>query len=314
MIAKLNDIKEAIRYRLAPSRIMSNYVKVEVSASCNARCVWCWMFKSPHKPQGLMRLEDFRKFIDINRNYFRAHKIGVMPFFNGECLIHPEIFGFLDYIVRNRIRLMDLDTNFGMEIDVPKLMSYPFKHIRVNIGGMTKDVHERAMDTDFGLVVKNMRQAFAIDAKRMFVKMVVTKSNYDQIGKMGEFIRDLGGDPEHIIIAPTGFPLPAVAEEKDIKEFFDEIVSEKTKEYLKFDYDLDKPKYDIRAKEKGCHFLLNSVTYDGKLTICCQDQFEKINLGNAFETPLIELVSTPAYAEAIRKAKNMEYDFCKECN
>jgi radical SAM protein with 4Fe4S-binding SPASM domain len=59
---------------------------------------------------------------------------------------------------------------------------------------------------------------------------------------------------------------------------------------------------------------LNSVTYDGKLTICCQDQFEKINLGNAFETPLIELVSTPAYAEAIRKARNMEYDFCEECN
>lgn len=313
MNCKLKDLKDMVLFRLSPSRIISRYVKVEVSANCNARCVWCWMFRSPRKPQGLMKLENFKRFIDINKTYFLAKKIGIMPFFNGECLIHPEIFEFFDYIVLNGLRLMDLDTNLGIRIDMPKLMSYPFKYIRVNIGGTTKDVHEKEMGTSFDIVAENLRQAFKIDAGRIFVKMVVTKANFRQIGQLSGFIRDLGGVPENKIAAPTGFALPSLADEKEIKDFFDDVVSEDIKEYLKFDYDLDQPRCGIRAKEKECPYLLNCVTYDGKLTICCQDQFGKIDLGNAFETPMIELVSAPEYKNAVKKAENKGFDFCVEC-
>jgi MoaA/NifB/PqqE/SkfB family radical SAM enzyme len=314
MNCRLRELASTLRRRIFPSKIISDYVKVETSAECNARCVWCWMFRCENKPRGLMKLRDFKRFIDINKSYFLAHRIGVMPFFNGECLIHPRIFEIFDYIVESGIRLMDLDTNLGMKIDVSKLMGYPFKFIRVNIGGVTRQVHEDAMGTDFNLVVENLRKAFKNDAKRIIVKMVVTKTNVHQIGQMEGFLRKLGGLPENRIVAPTGFALPSLATDSQIKEFFDEVVSEEVNEYLKFDYDLSKIRYGIRTKERRCQYLLNCITFDGKLTICCQDQFGRINLGNAFRTPMIKLVSSQEYGAALRKAKNREFDFCEECN
>ncbi|MBF0216977.1 MAG: radical SAM protein [Candidatus Omnitrophica bacterium] len=310
----VKDMARIACYAFKPDIVTGGYVKLEVSANCNARCAWCWMFNSDTKPHGLIKVEDVEKFVALNRAHFIAHKTGIMPFFNGECLIHPRIFDILDIIVASGIRLKDIDTNLGMKIDIPKLLSYPFKHIRVNIGGLTKEVHERMMGTDFGLVTDNLRKAFNIAPRRMFVKMVVTKDNFAQIGGMDEFMKSLGGLPENKIIADTGFALPAMASDKDIRGFFDSVVSPNIDRYLKFDYDLSKDRYGIKAREKGCHFILNCITYNGKLTICCQDQLGKLDLGNAFQTPLYELISTDEYKNAILKAKSMGFDFCAECN
>ncbi len=310
----LNDILGIFNRKRPSSEIISNYLKVETSANCNARCVWCWMFKSENKPAGLMKLDNFNRFIDLNKDYFRAHNTGIMPFFNGECLIHPEIFAILDNIVKNKIKLMDLDTNFGVKIDIAKLMSYPFKHIRVNIGGITKDVHEHTMKTDFDLVISNLKKALKINCKRIYVKMVMTKDNFKQKDQLGDFVKDLGGMPEHAIIAPTNFTAPTLASNEQKKAYFDDVVSSEIDEYLKFDYDLQKPGYDIRSRENCCKYMLNCVRSDGSFTICSQDQLGQLNLGNAFEVPVIDLVTSPKYKIALEKAKNMGFDFCRECN
>lgn len=314
MTEKMKDFISIFKRKPTSSEIISNYLKVEISANCNARCIWCWMFKSDKKLNGLMKKEDFKKFIDLNKGYFKAHKTGIMPFFNGECLIHPDIFEIFDYIVENHINFMDLDTNLGMKIDIAKLMSYPFKHIRVNIGGITKDVHDHAMKTDFDLVVSNLKKAFKINRKRIYVKMVMTKDNIMQKDQLKGFVKELGGMPEHSIIAPTSFTTPTLATDEQKKEFFDQVISEDIDEYLKFDYDLAKPGYEIRTRDNHCHYLLNCVRVDGSLTICCQDQLGNINLGNAFEVPVIDLVTSSKYKAAIEKAKNMGFDFCRECN
>lgn len=310
----LKSISGVFKRKQPAPDIISNYLKVETSANCNARCIWCWMFKSEQKPSGLMKIENFKQFIDLNKDYFKAHKTGIMPFFNGECLIHPDIFEILDYIVQNKLKLMDLDTNLGIKIDIAKLMSYPFKYIRVNIGGITKDVHEYAMKTDFDLLISNLKQAFKINPKRIYVKMVVTKNNVHQIGQLKDFMKELGGNPDHAIVAPTSFTSPTLATNEQKKEFFDDVISDEIDEYLKFDYDLEKPGYDIRTRDNHCHYLLNCVRADGSLTICCQDQLGNLNLGNAFETPIIELVTSSKYKAVLEKAKNMGFDFCRECN
>ena len=99
------------------------------------------------------------------------------------------------------------------------------------------------MATNFDTVVDNLKQAFGINRKKIYVKMVVTKDNHSQIGQMERFIEELGGIPEQKIIAPTGFALPALASEKDKEEFFDEVVSDEIEEHLKFTYDRSKPGY-----------------------------------------------------------------------
>ena len=313
-MGKIKDSIIIAKHKFFSPKIVSKYIKVEVSAECNARCNWCWMIKSERKPRGMMKLADFRKFTDLNKLYFWSKKAGIMPFFNGECLLHPQIFEFFDYIIENNIRLMDLDTNLGIRIDIPKLMSYPFKFIRVNIGGITKEIHEETMKTNFNLVTENLKKALQINPKKIIVKMQVNKKNFHLIKQAPNFIKSLGGLIENIIINPISFPMPMIASDKERKEFFDENVSREIDAYLRFYYNLAQSKYGVRAKEPGCHYLTNCVTFDGKLTVCCQDQLGLFNLGNAFEVPLDRLFSSNEYKEAMVKARNMQFDICRECN
>jgi len=313
----MKDIKDAFiiaRHKYFSPLIPTYHVKVETSAECNACCDWCLSFKSERKPRGLMKLSDFRKFIDLNKLYFRSKKAGIMPFFRGECLIHPQIFEFLDYAVENKIRLINLDTNFGMHIDVAKLMSYPFESIRVNIGGTTKEVHEKIIKTDFGLVTENLKKALEINPGKITVKMQVNKNNFHQIKQVRIFAKSLGSFAENVLINTASLSTPNLATEQEKKDFFEKNISEEINEYLSFDYDLAKPGYGIRAKNPGCHLLTHCVAFDGKLILCCKDLSSLIVLGNAFEVPLYKIFSSKKYKESILKAKNMEFNICKECN
>lgn len=289
-------------------------IKVELSASCNARCSFCWMFQSEIKPNGLMSLENFKRFIDLNRNDFVRRRVRIQPFFNGEALIHPHFFEIIDYIVQNRIRLARLDTNLGVKKDMRRLMSYPWPVVCVNLGGVTKEVHERVMKTPFETVVENLRQVFQINKKKVFVKMTPVKSNIHQIKLFPSFVKQLGGDPGRVEIGTTGFNTPALASEEELKNFFAEVVSPEVDPYLRFTYDLHAPRYGIRAKKPGCHFLVDCITYDGKLTICCQDQFGTLNTGNAFDTPYFELKNSPRYKKTYQLGMNQKFKMCEECN
>lgn len=289
-------------------------IKVELSASCNARCSFCWMFQSEQKPQGLMTVDNLKKFIDLNKKDFVRRHTRLQPFFNGDTLVHPHLFEILDYIVTAGIRLARLDTNLGVKKDMDRLMSYPWPVICVNMGGVSKEVHEEVMKTHYDIVIQNLKRIFEINKERVFVKMTPTKANLYEIPKMPAFIAKLGGNPKRLEIGTTGFNTPTEATDQEIKNFFEEVVSPEVEPYLRFTYDLSKPRYDIRAKRAGCHFLTDCVTYDGKLTICCQDQFGKLNVGTAFDTPLFELKRSEKYRQHRQSGIDQKFSMCSECN
>lgn len=289
-------------------------LKIEISSHCNANCLFCWMIRSPRKPQGFMSFDNFKKVIDLNKNYFKEQKTLISPFFNGEALIHPQIFEILDYIVSNNLLFGSIDTNMGMHIDIKKLMSYPFPIIGVSIGGTTKEVHEKNMGTSFDIVTSNLKQMFKIDKERVLIKMVPTKHNVNQIPELSDFLKGLGGNPAHYVIATTGFMLPTLATKGERDEFFKNVVSEEVREYMRFEYDLSKDDYGVKSKRPGCYFPIDCVHFDGKFTVCCHDLFGKINVGNAFEIPIYKLKKSKRYRVCREKARNMGFNFCKECN
>ncbi len=294
--------------------IRGETIKVELSANCNARCSFCWMFQSEAKPAGLMTLENFKKFIDINKNDFKKHRTHIQPFFNGEALVNPHFFDFIDYIVANKIPLARLDTNLGVKRDMDKLMSYPWPVICVNIGGITKEVHEKVMKTRWEIVTENLKRILQIDKSRVFIKATPVKINLHQIKSFPQFMKEMGGDPDRVEFGTTGFNIPAEATDQEIVDYFNEVVSPEVNEHLRFTYDLSKPRYDIKAKRPGCHFLNDCVTFDGKLTICCHDQLGKLNVGNSFETPLYDLKKSKKYHDFRLAGIDQKFKMCKECN
>jgi len=291
-------------------------LKIETSAVCNARCIWCWMYNSNRVKQGLMSLNNFKKIIDLNEDFLRGDHWLIEPFYNGEALMNPQLFDMLDYLVFKHIDLSPrFDTNLSVRVDIDRLMSYPWKEIWVNVGGTTKEIHEQVIKkTNFDLVRANLRKMLSINRDIVCIKMNPTKKNLHQLDSLKSFFTELGGKEEKIMPYTTSFPLPGAASTEELKYYFDNIVSEDLKPHLRFEYDLTKDDFGIRAKHPGCNFLLPSVAFDGRVTICCHDQMGKFNVGNALTTPLKEIFNSKKFKDTIRKAVNMEFPFCKECN
>lgn len=304
----------ALREEIYAKWIRGEVIKVELSANCNARCSFCWMFQSEQKPSGAMTLENFKKFIDVNKADFKQRKVRIQPFFNGEALTNPHFFDMVDYLVENGILLARLDTNLAVKKDMDRLMKYPWPIVCVNVGGVSQEVHEQVMRTKYDILVANLRRIFELGKQRVFIKVTPTKQNFHELKKFPEFIKSLGGDPKRLEIGTTGFNTPLEATDDEVVHFFENVVSPEVEPYLRFTYDLSKPRYEVQAKRPGCHFLQDCVTHDGKLTICCQDQFGKLNVGNAFETPFYELKKSEKYHRTRQAGIDQKFKMCHECN
>jgi MoaA/NifB/PqqE/SkfB family radical SAM enzyme len=289
-------------------------VVVETSSVCNVRCVWCVMYYFNKKDMGLMSFENFKKLIDLNSGYLKRQGITIIPFHRGEALIHPDFFKLIDYGSAKGVRFEGIDTNLNMALDIKRLMESVLPFVIVNIGGTTKEVHQNVMrGSDFDLVKKNLKEMFNLNKfnKPIYLKMNPAKDNVHQIGELPSFFKELGGDPNNIIIGVTGFSLPAEASREDIDEFFRNVVSKEVNGYLNFTYDDNK---NIVAKVQNCCFSVPTVKWDGKVTVCCHDQYSRLNLGNAFEEPLRNILNSREFRIAEKKGQNREFYFCKNCN
>lgn len=304
------------RYNFIFRNIIFNLVKIETSAICNARCVWCWMYNANKIKPGLMSFDSYKKIIDMNIDFFQKGNWHIEPFFKGEALLNPQLFEMLDYTVERKIKLTPrFDTNLSVRFDIAKFMRFPWQKICVNIGGVTKEVHEKVMkNTDFTLVVKNLKKMLKINRDIVYIKMNATKYNIHQYDMLKEFFEGLGGKRENIRYYNTGFNLSVLATPKEKRYFFDNVVSEKVKPYLRFEYHLTKQDYVIQPKNPGCRYLIICITVDGRVTLCCHDLIGAINVGNAFRIPLRVILDSKLYRETKEKCINQEFCFCKECN
>lgn len=300
--------------------IYDNLLKVEISSICNSKCVWCWMHNSHKVKKGFMSLDSFKHFVDINENFFKNESKGIWqiePFFNGESLVNPYFLDMMEYVIQKKVQISNhFDTNLSVEIDIQRFMSIPWKGIWVNIGGITKDVHEKNMkNTKFEIMIKNLTEILKIRSKNVYLKMIPTKNNIHQINQLSNFFSSLGGDPQNIIQCSTGFTLPSAASYEDKEYFFSQVVSDELKnDHLRFTYDLTKNDFGIKAKRPGCNFLVPGIAFDGRVTTCCHDQLGEINVGNAFEKPIEEILSSEFYIETIQKCLKQEFYFCQDCN
>jgi len=262
---------------------------------------------------GSMKLEEFQRLIERNAGYLNRHNIKVEPYFRGEPLIHPQFFEMMDILKEYQIQKAGINTNLSVNIDIDKFLNHPMLII-VTLGGTTKEVHERVMiGSDFSLVIKNLKKLYELEIPAN-VKMNPTRVNIHQLPGLPDFIQSLGGKKEYVIPYTITYPLPITATIEEIDYFFRNVVSREMDPYLRFTYDLSKPDKSIKAKNPGCYHLQDVIFFDGQFSICCHDQLQTINLGNAFQSTIEEIKESKAYATAIKTAKARGFKICKECN
>jgi len=293
-------------------------IVVETSNACNARCVWCWMYNCGRKTTGLMRLEQFKRFVDLNLELLKRNRI--VPFHRGEALIHPDILPMLEYATEKGAPLGLLNTNLSCKIDMKRLVSLPIPLFIVNLGGTTKQVHEKVMrNTDWELVTDNLQALFELakdHGRRVQVKMNVTRHNVRQVDELAGLVEQLGGRAEDAVIGTTGFALPSLATSEEKALFIEEVASDEARPYLRFTYDESCEDFNIRAKDrrKLCRFLMPTVKFDGTVTVCCHDQLDQLDLGNAFDVPLERIIRGSRYTLAMIRGLFKAHPICRDCN
>lgn len=286
---------------------------IETVSDCNVRCVWCPMQTFRKHKRGRMTLEQFEGIIARNKDFLLKNSIGVEPYFRGEPLLHPQFWDMCEVLRRNGVRNAGVNSNLSMRIDPDKFVEYGLNVI-ANVGGTTKDVHERVMKgSDFDRVTANLRALFEAGAN-IQLKMNPTRANLHQAKELPAFVESLGGHRTAILEYSTCYPLPSQASPEEIDYFFDNVVSDEVRDSLRFTFDMSEPGRGIRTKNPGCHFLTDVIFFDGQYSVCCHDQLQMIDVGNAFGSTIEEIRASEAYAQAMHAARECGFEFCGECN
>jgi MoaA/NifB/PqqE/SkfB family radical SAM enzyme len=173
--------------------------------------------------------------------------------------------------------------------------------------------------SNFDLVVNNLKRMIAINKYITFLKINPTKDNVHQLKDIKKFMKDLGGYPDNTVVSATGLSLPTLATEQEKEEFLSKVVGgeKEIERFLCFNYFKNKKgKVVIKPKKpiKACTMLIDSIWFDGRVTVCAHDSLGKASIGNAFETPLKTIRKSSQYKDIYSKAKRRALDFCKDCN
>jgi sulfatase maturation enzyme AslB (radical SAM superfamily) len=262
-------------------------------------------------PQIYMPINFFQKIVEKNHDFINTNYSGVAPYFRGEPLIHPEFWKFCEILKNYKIRNLGVNSNFNMKINFERWIKNCHVPILVNIGGITKETHESVMlRSNYELVIDNLKKAFSLGLP-VSVKMNVTRRNFSQHPMLSDFICSLGGSRSAVIDYTTTCPVPLKCTEGELKYFFDHVYSDRIDEKLRFYLDQNG---EIITKSKSCNHRSDAIYVDGKMTICCQDQYGELCVGDVNKQTLAEITQSELYKTLTRDGAKKLMPICKYCS
>ena len=286
-------------------------IKLELSSKCNARCVFCTMFQSKLKPRDFLTIENAQKFISLNKEMLKEEKFFIEPFFNGESLLNPFFGKIMELFIENNILIGDLDTNFGLELDISRFAAIPWRSVTVNIGGLSPEIHKKVMGTTYETVISNLRKLLNSPERKfpVYLKMNPVADNLHEQQLLSRFTLNISPELKWKS-QQTGIPVPFDLTGKQLSETIKRIYSAKDEQFFRFIPSGE----SIKEKNKRCIYKLPCINADGRVTICAHDQLRHLDCGNAFITPLKQIFTSAIYKKNLEMADQRKHLFCKGCN
>jgi len=267
---------------------------VELSSRCNLRCPACPNKDLPAEHKGDMDWPLFKKVIDQARDF--AFEINLHH--RGESLLHPEAGRYIHYAAAQGI-FSKLHTNGTMlngEIG-EEILASGLQRLSVSFDGTNAADYEKNrpgarfehVTENIGAFLRQRRERRA-PIPRLAIEMIEASSSPAEHQERTKFIRrfeDLG---------------------------LDELVLKKAHNWAGHLGSAGPP-----VKATACTFPWNAlvVFFDGTVAPCAQDFFGRCHLGNAMETPLLEIWNGMPMQE-LRRAfagKNISaYAACSGCD
>lgn len=286
-------------------------LNLELTSKCQVKCVWCLMQTFDKIPKLHMDFRQFQQFVDVNASYLRRCGTKITPFSRGEPLLYPYFWKCCAILRNNGLTIASIATNLSVHISVADFLDNPIEYIVVNLGGTTKEVHEKNMlHSSFELVTRNLKALWAAGVP-VHVKINPTRLNIFQIPDLPRLVESLGGKPEYVDRYTTMLPHPDEASGEELRYFMERVYDSQRPEHFRFV--VRDGEILIPARECPRGLMVDTIFADGNLSICCHDHHQQAVVGNAFEKPLEVLRISPQYRLAYARGLQRKLPCCRFC-
>ena len=274
------------------------HLYIETTRACNLACTCCPRELKPGQ-KGHMEMDIFKKIVDEATTYgiknFCLHMLG-------EPLLHPKITEMVQYIKDSNAHHAILLTTNGSFLDEKKIKSFFESGLDKITISMFTLVGEKSVKlvgkNDIERVIQNLKKAVEIKKEkkattRLTVRVIVSDDNKEEIKAFRTLTSDLG---IHLELRFTHNYSGVIQ---------DNFMDKHAVERLRHRY----PCYHL--------FYSPSVTWDGKIVMCCTDWNYSEILGDVRETTVAKAWQDKRMKELRDHHFSGEYDkipLCAKCN
>ena len=275
----------------------SGEVVIDIAASCNANCPFCPRIYMPkERASGFMNIDLFKYTLDK----LKSIDIGTIRLYStAEPMLHPK-FDILVNIARQKGFKLGISTNGSMiHKYIDSLLE--FEYIQLSIEGWDKESYEKyRTPLKFENTLKNIKLLHNKIKNRknkpfLMTNLLITKkTNYDKyLSLWGEFFDAIN---VHFMSKTTLY-------EKG--KFVSKINEELKDEYYEF----------IENRNKICNYPFKElvVSYDGKISLCCNDFFSSFNLGTIY-ADIVTIWNNKIRKQIRNEFYNNKFNICRDCS
>jgi radical SAM protein with 4Fe4S-binding SPASM domain len=287
------------------------FLGVEPTTACNLRCPHCISgLKAFTRPTGRLDPQLLEKLLADLHPYLW----GVLFYFQGEPLLHPEIGRLIQTATQYRL-LTSLSTNghFFTEEKCYEIIVSGLTHVRISLDGMSQESYARyRKEGTLETVLQGtqrllaMRKALGSKFPLIEVQFIAFRHNLSEIPLFRQWARTTGVDQARIKTAQLIELTPEAYQAW--------IPPEKSRYTVR-------PDNTVQLKEappNRCWRLWRAaeVTWDGRVLPCCFDKNAEHTFGSLQETSFDQAWHSPAAQQFRRQVfqRRESVDICRNCS
>lgn len=297
-------------------------IQIEPTARCNLSCRMCYYNAIKRKQGGMLSLEDFKKIIVTNFNYFHIVRLWGI----GEPLLNPDIFEMIRF-EKERNNIVNLSTN-GMLLNgqnIKKLIDSKLDKLNISIDSvLPKEYEYIRRGASFATLKKNLTNLYelqkqSISPLKVSVTTVVMRSNIHKLIDFIPFLKKYGIQRMSIQMIQLNRSGIEFTQKEDIKSLNNTIQDlHRYEAHFKNEgITLSVPEINLSGLRKNClwPWLETYITYDGYITSCCRNiDMSHYTCGNIFQEDFKSIWNNEKY-QTFRKLlrENTLPKLCQDC-
>jgi radical SAM protein with 4Fe4S-binding SPASM domain len=292
------------RYKNLPD--FPNFVDLELTNTCNFRCLMCPTGNlSQKRASGFMEDDVYYKIL----GEIKVSKTPIRFIRWGEPTSHPKMVEFIRAAKKDGV-MCHLNTNGSLlnEEKIDQLLKIPLDSIKFSFQGVDAKSYREMRNTDFFDGLMSTIKLFfekrgGQESPFIHISTTITYETKKQV----EAFKKMAGEFSDLVTVGR-----TVLEGRvDIDEVR---LGQEEKEMLKY---LESKESLIKAHPE-CPEVFNklSINWDGTLTACCTDSDNKMLLGNIKESSMAEIWKSnklDEYRKMLVQMRHDELDLCKNC-